>query len=244
MESIGAFLKQKREELGLTLEGIAQNTKINKKYLEAIEEDRLVDLPENVYQKIFVTAFAKKLGIPEEELERRIVNIEETSEWRFDRARARKSSKRLDLIFLTGGVVFGIAVLAFLILKPDKPELGDYEESALRSMQRLPLKAVDDSSLLPASTDSLYLRIEAQGRAEVSVVSGSDTLYQGNLDRGDIRSLAGWQNLQVQVDKPRQVKLFVNGREIDRHWREQANGTWLQINQNNLKELIQAGSKN
>jgi transcriptional regulator with XRE-family HTH domain len=244
MESIGAFLKQRREELGIALEEVAQNTKINKKYLEAIEGDRLEDLPENVYQKIFVTAYAKQLGIPEHELEKRIVNIEETSEWRYDRTRTRKSSKRLDLIFVAGGVVLGAIVLLLLILKPDKQKPGDYEESALRAMQGLPLKPVEDSSVLLAGTDSLYLRIEAQGRAEVSVVCGSDTLYQGNLERGDIRSLAGWQNLQIQVDKPGQVRLYINGQLINRRWTEKSGGTWLEISQNNLKELTQESSKN
>ena len=76
------------------------------------------------------------------------------------------------------------------------------------------------------------------------MVSGSDTLYQGNLDKGDIRSLAGWQNLQIQVDKPRLVQLYVNGQQINRRWTEKSGGTWLEISQNNLKELTQESSKN
>lgn len=66
-ESLGAYLKQRREDLGLTLRDIANSTRIRTTYLEHIENERLVDLPAPVYLRGFVLEFARVLGLPDPE---------------------------------------------------------------------------------------------------------------------------------------------------------------------------------
>lgn len=57
-------LKTKREESGLTLKQLATKTRIDLKYLEAIEEGNFAFLPE-LYVKAFVKQFAKTIGLDE-----------------------------------------------------------------------------------------------------------------------------------------------------------------------------------
>ena len=66
-ESIGAYLKRRREDLGLTLRDVAAKTRVRTTYLEHIENERLSDLPAPVYLRGFVLEFARVLGLPDPE---------------------------------------------------------------------------------------------------------------------------------------------------------------------------------
>ena len=59
----GRTLKQIRERMGIDLEIISQETKINKKTLESIEEEDLERLPALVYLKGFLRGYAQSLGL-------------------------------------------------------------------------------------------------------------------------------------------------------------------------------------
>jgi curved DNA-binding protein CbpA len=59
----GADLKAIREELGVTIETIHQETKIRLDYLNFMEEDRTEKLPAAVFLKGFVKAYLKSLCI-------------------------------------------------------------------------------------------------------------------------------------------------------------------------------------
>lgn len=63
MQGIGAVLKRVRLEKGITLEEIADRTKIRVKFLEAIEEENFDVLPGAIYARGFVTSYIKYLGI-------------------------------------------------------------------------------------------------------------------------------------------------------------------------------------
>ncbi|MFH1994395.1 MAG: helix-turn-helix domain-containing protein [Nitrospinota bacterium] len=60
-------LKVVRELKGITLRDIANETKISVTYLKAIEEENFSEMPEDVYARGFIKAFAKHLGLNPEE---------------------------------------------------------------------------------------------------------------------------------------------------------------------------------
>ena len=66
-ENLGAYLKRRRENLGMTLRDVAAQTKVRTTYLEHIENERLADLPAPVYLRGFVREFARVLGLPDPE---------------------------------------------------------------------------------------------------------------------------------------------------------------------------------
>ena len=57
METIGSYLKQQRERAGLSLEQVAQTTKIRGTLLTSLEADRMEDLPGGVFVRGFVRAY-------------------------------------------------------------------------------------------------------------------------------------------------------------------------------------------
>lgn len=68
MQEIGRILKEKREELGMTLEDVQQATKIRTRYLEAIEAGNLSALPGMVYARGFIKSYAEFLGLDGQQL--------------------------------------------------------------------------------------------------------------------------------------------------------------------------------
>ncbi len=68
MESFGAYLRQLREEKGVSMEEIASRTKINLKYLKALEEDDLGKIPNEVFAKGFIRSYARCLALEEHEV--------------------------------------------------------------------------------------------------------------------------------------------------------------------------------
>src|SRR3972149_2621454 len=72
METIGEYLNRVRKTCGYSLEDVAGITKINLRYLEAIEHDDLAKLPGDTFYQGFVRSFAKCIGIRDEEIVSRI----------------------------------------------------------------------------------------------------------------------------------------------------------------------------
>ena len=67
MASFGVRLKQEREQRGVTLEEISQSTKIGTRLLQALEEEHFDQLPGGIFNKGFIRAYARFLGLDEEQ---------------------------------------------------------------------------------------------------------------------------------------------------------------------------------
>lgn len=68
MSELGLRLKHARESKGITLEELQEITKIQKRYLFAIEEGRLETLPGQFYARAFIKSYAEAVGINPEML--------------------------------------------------------------------------------------------------------------------------------------------------------------------------------
>jgi len=67
---LGAFgekLRQQREQRGLALDAISNTTKISTRMLRALEDEHFDQLPGGVFNKGFVRAYARQVGLDEEE---------------------------------------------------------------------------------------------------------------------------------------------------------------------------------
>lgn len=67
MASFGVRLKQEREQRGITLEEISSSTKIGTRMLVALEQDHFDQLPGGIFNKGFIRAYARCLGLDEEQ---------------------------------------------------------------------------------------------------------------------------------------------------------------------------------
>ena len=65
--TLGEKLRQAREERGVSISEVAEQTRISALYLECIENDDYRTLPGGIFNKGFVKSFAKVVGIDEQE---------------------------------------------------------------------------------------------------------------------------------------------------------------------------------
>jgi len=67
MGAFGDRLRREREMRGITLDEITESTKISRRHLEALESEHFEQLPGGVFNKGFVRAYARFLGIDEDQ---------------------------------------------------------------------------------------------------------------------------------------------------------------------------------
>ncbi|MGA8439950.1 MAG: helix-turn-helix domain-containing protein, partial [Candidatus Sulfotelmatobacter sp.] len=68
MGVFGEKLRQQRERRGISLDTISTTTKISTRMLRAIEDEHFDQLPGGVFNKGFVRAYARQVGLDEEEV--------------------------------------------------------------------------------------------------------------------------------------------------------------------------------
>lgn len=66
--TVGARLRQRRKELGLTLPELEGKTRVRLSFLQSLEEDRFDGFPGDVYLFGFLKSYAETLGLPASEL--------------------------------------------------------------------------------------------------------------------------------------------------------------------------------
>jgi len=67
LPSFGEKLRREREKRSITLDQISESTKIGRRMLQAIEEDKFSQLPGGIFNKGFVRAYARHLGLDEDQ---------------------------------------------------------------------------------------------------------------------------------------------------------------------------------
>lgn len=68
MSELGEVLRRTRLEKGITLDEMSEATKIQKKYLQAIEDGNLDQLPGSFYARAFIKNYAEYVGLDSNEL--------------------------------------------------------------------------------------------------------------------------------------------------------------------------------
>lgn len=66
MATFGENLRREREMRGVTLEEISASTKISVRFLKALENEDLAQIPGGIFTRSFVRAYAKYLGLDED----------------------------------------------------------------------------------------------------------------------------------------------------------------------------------
>ena len=67
MGAFGERLRREREMRGITLDEISESTKISRRHLESLEKEEFDELPGGIFNKGFVRAYARYLGIDEDQ---------------------------------------------------------------------------------------------------------------------------------------------------------------------------------
>lgn len=123
MASIGEQLKQVREEKNITLDDVANATKISKRYLQAIEEGNYGLLPAQAYVKGCIYNYARYLGLdPKSTVDQysKLIlpndeNYEPITTMRGSNRNAKRQVARKRVVILLVVIIFLILCLAGLV---------------------------------------------------------------------------------------------------------------------------------
>ncbi len=124
MDTLGGYLKEAREEQGLTYEQLTAKTRIPEKHLEALEEEDYQRLPAKVFTKGFVRSYARALALDEEEAVRRFLETssayyasteQEEHYAQIPREDISRSSLNLNWKIIAGGCLLIGGLIFFLV---------------------------------------------------------------------------------------------------------------------------------
>jgi cytoskeleton protein RodZ len=240
---IGPHLADRRRHLGLTLADCESATKIRVKYLRAIEEDRLDDLPERAYVRSFLRTYATFLeadvgsvlaeyderhGGDELQTQHRLVPPEPPAGSR--RAalgrwlvRPRRRSPRRELAWIAiglGGVVVLVLWLGTLHESPSPPEPaapGGASSSAASAPGASNTPARSPRRAPAGAGLRLTLTGGGTGGSYVRVHRGGPTgsvVYEGTVPAGGTVRLRGSGRLWIRVGWAPSLRVRVNGRPM------------------------------
>src|SRR5699024_2709202 len=119
---IGELLKEAREEKGYTLDNIQEKTKIQKRYLVAIEQGDFNALPGKFYARAFIREYAEAVELDPEVVladfkeEKEIPEEEPVKYTRIDRTDKIKENKKTSILSFLPTVIVIFLIIAIIVV--------------------------------------------------------------------------------------------------------------------------------
>src|SRR5262245_20345952 len=143
MAEFGITFKNAREAKGLSLEQVADKTKIGTRFLEAIEKQEFERLPGGIFSRGFVKAYAESLGLDANEI---LSNFDRMSNYRppivadeptFN-APIKKDQPNISLYPIVVGVLVVLAIILYFATRRSTPSITASQAPASVVAQKPP----------------------------------------------------------------------------------------------------------
>jgi cytoskeleton protein RodZ len=257
-QTLGEKLRQAREERGISVSEVAEQTRISPLYIDSIEKDDYKPLPGGIFNKGFVKSYAKFIGMDEHEALQDYSKIVAQTEGRDeDDLRTYRPEVLTDdraggsmvptiifagiiLALMTGGLLF---VVNYLQNQPSSPTpAGNVANTSVpsgqntaQSGQNPAAPALDEIKLdFRATTEKINVESVADGqRATQDVLPGTPKTFTAK-DSLTVSYYRGFEKM---------VELTLNGKQIAPP-PAPARGSLIsvEINRDNLERIINSGS--
>lgn len=196
---LGSRLRSEREEKGLTLDDLAGQTRIQKRYLQAIEEGDYSIIPGKFYTRAFIKQYAEAVGLDPNDIFEEYKNdipiaYEENLTEQLSRVKARNDGAprygkllellpRVIIIFIIIAVLIGIYFAVIKFMNPGKgggtekkpPITLTESEDKPKPAEKDPDKAEDEQV---EKEDDEKEQEKATQKIEVKDVTGIQTTYE------------------------------------------------------------------
>ncbi|MDR3306915.1 MAG: DUF4115 domain-containing protein [Endomicrobium sp.] len=238
MKEIGKTLKDKREHMNLSLSDVHKATRIQEKYLAAIEEGDLDAFKAEVYYKSFLRSYSKYLAFdPEEFVE--LFNAQKREIERASKSEDPSFSEDCKNIFCTKKIFIVVAAIVAAALLIVFVCLYKYMSKIVQPVEVDGFKQVEDETL-PKQTvenevvvteqDGSYseenvqvvevsakqnLEIEAKETVWIRVDIDDKTAYEGTLSKGGKKMWEADKSVTLKVGYAPGVKVSFNGKLVD-----------------------------
>ncbi|MDO9474572.1 MAG: helix-turn-helix domain-containing protein [Caulobacter sp.] len=217
---IGAALKAAREFRGLSLQDVADQTRIRRTYLAAVEDMRLDELPSRPFAVGYVKAYAKLLGLDPDEA---VARFKDTSPDPDEPLRApvgvrRERDPRLGVVMAVGAFIISAIILwniAQRAISEEAPVAPVVQEasSASTPIEADPTGPTAIGAPLPAPTEASTPPVyETPGLEAASQAGGSaDAAAAAGKARREAEAAAGSAASPEEVGRPFVARGKVHG---------------------------------
>jgi len=216
--AIGEVLREAREAQGLTVEEVEDATKIQRKYIRALEAEEFSTLPGRVYAKAFLRTYAKYLGLDSEalvgEFNQRFPGTEipdvEEEKPRHEPAERRSPYTKYLVVVLVIAALMGFNALYGRDSVEDVPGPAGTPQTA--DEQRPP---DDTAPVEPPARESLdlVLRIE-RSPSWLRVIVDGQVSFEGTVQPGRSLTFTGKDAISVRVGNAGAVHATFNGEDL------------------------------
>lgn len=241
MNTFSNELRKERELKNITLAEIAKKTRINIKYLEAIEQGAFDVLPQT-YVRAFLKSYAETIGIPVADTLHRYdimvasryfgasgqpanqkTNAVEASPE--TQATIKKEKTTRHAVMVIGFIAVAALFALYLYDSFDSPMYNDKVsetpfQEVVKDQETKNIPAVDSSFTVetPAPTvpepDSLVLRLVAADSVWLTIFRDSLPPRSGYLSKGRYRTYIAKKEFRLSFSDASALKLFLNGIEL------------------------------
>ncbi|MFN5307919.1 MAG: RodZ domain-containing protein [Candidatus Kapaibacterium sp.] len=231
MDSIGAYLKNRRETYGLTLDDIYARTKIRHHVIEQIEQDNFSIMPAP-YLRSFLRTYCEMVKIEEEEIQAIIAKVGVASkptpaviatpvsdapkQTRSAPPKAEYSVKPLLLrAFIFAGLFLAIVIAIYTyVFKPDPKSAHTPQQksdsSLLTVVGNTVVGLIDES----VTTDSLLLDMRASDQVWITMTADGKFSRQFLLNANEKRSWSAKEFFLLSVSNAGALEIMRNGKPL------------------------------
>lgn len=229
----GERLRRAREEAGRDVKGLAEVTRVQGRYIQALEDEDWSVVPRGVIGRGFVRVLARELSLPPAELvqlyqaargdadsepERALPEVD----WKVDLGAGRKKGP-----LLAAGAVLVLAALGFWWWHRSSPHTEvpspapaaparPASAPAPAAAARAPLVPASPKTQVPAAaqTAGLRLEVEARGRVWVRVAQDGEGARERVLKSGEKVVYRAKTGFHLKLGNAGAVKLYWNGEAL------------------------------
>lgn len=222
---IGQRLKSVREEKKMTLNQVAETTRISLSLLRGIEEGYVENNPGEVFIRGFIRTYAKLLAIPEEELKEPLEELYQNHQaasveplQKHSMAmRQNDAEVQSKALLLAAGVI--IVVLGYLVISQLSGD-GDNAPTASgnHSQQEVSQQSTEPSESSLAAADTtlsaaqkpLTLSIRSLESTWIGVAIDGDTPFEIHMQPGEELEWKANDQYQLSIGNTRGVQVYLN----------------------------------
>lgn len=261
--TLGEKLRQAREERGVSISEVAEQTRISALYLECIENDDYRTLPGGIFNKGFVKSFAKAVGVDEQEALHDYTSLiasqgtpvaDEPKTYRpevltDDRAASSSLPTIVLAVVILGLMTAGVLALVNYLQKDASPTAENtVANSNVNSNLATNINLTNTNIAAPVSNAPTMENLKVEFKALKSPVAISSTTDGKKLNATvtpeDARVLEPRQSLRLSFAKAQSsnVEMTINGKTIKLPSENpNRNVIEFEINRENLKQIWESG---
>jgi cytoskeletal protein RodZ len=248
---LGEKLRAAREERGISISEVAEQTRISPHYLESIENDDYKTLPGGIFNKGFVKSYGKYVGLDENEVmqDYAALNVgaavEEEGGPVTYRPEVLTDDRNTSTMLPT--LVFAIIILAlmsggilFLVnYLRNRESTPSASASPTPAANTAPANSAPTEVLPP--TDTMNIEVRAVGEAVWISYAIDNAPKIQTLSVGESLKVTPKDSFRVSYSKAKlpNLQVIVNGRQIAAPAPSAKGTIEIVINKNNLQEVLQ-----